>query len=678
MQLRKRDSYPIAFFALVTIALISVATTFLLWDMRSQQLERTRLGTIALTRIYAEQIERNFASADLVLEGVQERMQTSFGSQIALDGEQVRLLLGTRVKWMQQLDALYIADADGWIVNWSLPGPVPRVSIADGNYFPAMRSRDDPGLYVGRPARNVIEKDWVLQLARRINDADGNFRGAVIAEISTDHFEDGFNLMRLDYMRPVALYRSDGTLIASVPQRAGMVGDRPPELGADPLLKPGQDMRFLSHVKGVGSREELTLQAVPKFPLLVSVTNVEDEALAVWRETSIPIIGGVVMVCAMIIFVAALFIRKVRREQRLTHALGEVSDRYQQTVDSVMDAIVGVDEGQRIILFNPAAEKMFGRTTEEVLGRPLVMLIPERYRAAHHARVGEFRKSAIASRAMAPLVAITGLHANGTEFPIESTISQTVVNGRSQQTAVLRDVTETRRAERELVEMNAQLRGLSIAQEKIREQERGRIAGELHDDLGQQLTGLKLDISWLSNRIKDGRLPERDKVDALRQHIDVAIASVRRISTELRPLILNDLGFGEAVAWQAGEFSKRTGITVSLDLAAQDQVISDDLSIALFRITQESLTNVARHSRAAHATIDLSLEDDVLVLTIQDNGQGVDHDQGSGGFGLLGIRERAKAVGGTFTLRNRPEGGAEVRIEIPLDSSIFNKADHEA
>ena len=446
MQLSNRDSYPIAFFALVTIALISVATTFLLWDMRSQQLERTRLGTIALTRIYAEQIERNFASADLVLEGVQERMQTSFGSQVGLDSEQVRLLLGTRVKWMQQLDALYIADADGWIVNWSFPGPVPRISIASGNYFPLMRVHDDPGLYVGRPAHNPVEKNWVLQLARRINDAEGNFRGAVIAEISTDHFEDGFNLMRLDYMRPVALYRSDGTLIASVPQRAGMVGDRPPELGTDPLLKPGQDMRILSHVQGVDKREEFTLAPVPKFPLMVSVTNVQDEALAAWRETSIPIIGGVVMVSAMIIFVAALFIRKVRREQRLTHALGEVSDRYQQTVDSVMDAIVGVDENQRIILFNPAAEKMFGRTTQDVLGRPLSMLIPERYRAAHHADVREFRQSNVASRAMAPLTAITGLHADGTEFPIESTISQTVVNGKSQQTAVLRDVTETRRA----------------------------------------------------------------------------------------------------------------------------------------------------------------------------------------------------------------------------------------
>ena len=107
-------------------------------------------------------------------------------------------------------------------------------------------------------------------------------------------------------------------------------------------------------------------------------------------------------------------------------------------------------------------------------------------------------------------------------------------------------------------------------------------------------------------------------------------------------------------------------------------VTNDDLAIALFRIAQESLTNVARHSRATHVWIQLLLEGEILSLTIQDNGQGVDHEQNTGGFGLLGMRERAKAIGGTFTLRNRPEGGAEVRIEIPLDSFIFKKADHEA
>ncbi len=670
---RKRSHYPIALFALVTITLIALATAFLLWNMRAQQLAHTRMETVGLTRIFAEQTEQNFASADLVLEGVRERMQTSFGSQLALDGEAVHLLLGTRVMWMRQLDVLYVADEEGWIVNSSAELPPGGMSVSKRDYFKEFRATDLAGLFIDRPTRSPGEKEWVIHLARRINDAFGNFRGVVVAVMTTNHFEDGFNMMRLDYSRPVALYRSDGILIASIPHRENMIGDRPPELGSDSLPLVGNEVRFLHHTKNVNDVEEFTLAPVPKFPLLISVTNDEEEALATWRETSIPIVIGVVLMSGMIIFVAALFIRKARAERKLANALGEVSDRYEQTVDSVMDAIVGVNESQNIVLFNPAAEKMFGWSCQQVLGKPLNMLIPPRFHQMHHSHVSGFRHSKVSSRIMAPLISIMGLRADGTEFPIESTISQTEVEGQFQQTAVLRDVTDRRRTERELLEMNEQLRGLSIAQEKIREHERGRIAGELHDDLGQQLTGLKLDIAWLSNRIRDGRLPEHDKVDALRQHIDVAIASVRRIATELRPLVLSDLGFGDALAWQAGEFFKRSGIPVEVDLAAQDLVTNGDLAVGLYRITQESLTNIMRHANASHIGIRLFEENDTLVLTIQDDGVGLPGHRDSGGFGLLGMRERAKSLDATFQLIDGPDGGTTVRVEIALDAPIFTE-----
>ncbi len=668
---RKRSHYPVALFALVTITMIAVATSFLLWNMRLQQLAHTRIETIGLTKIFAEQTERNFASADLVLEGVRERMQTTFGSQLALDGEAVHLLLGTRVMWMHQLDVLYVADDEGWIVNSSTELPAQRMSVAKSDYFKAFRKTDMAGLFIDRPTRQAGEKEWVIHLARRLNDEHGNFRGVVIAVMSTEHIEDGFNMMRLDYSRPVALFRSDGILIASIPHRENMIGDRPPELGRDALPLVGNEVRFLKHKKNVNDLEEFTLAPVPKFPLLISVTNDEEDALATWRETSIPIVIGVVLISGMIIFVAALFIRKARAERKLAHALGEVSGRYEQTVDSVMDAIVGVDETQAIVLFNPAAEKMFGYSSEDVMGKPLITLIPQRFHQMHRTHVNGFRHSKVSSRTMAPLIAIMGLRADGVEFPIESTISQTEVGGQFQQTAVLRDVTERRRAERELLDMNEQLRALSIAQEKIREQERGRIAGELHDDLGQQLTGLKLDIAWLSNRIKDGRLPEHDKIDDLRQHIDVAIASVRRISTELRPLVLSDLGFGEALAWQAGEFSKRCGIPVDLDLAAQALVTNDDLAMGLYRITQESLTNIMRHANASEIEIRLFEENNALVLTIHDDGIGLPDERNGGGFGLLGMRERAKSLDATFQLIGEPDEGTTVRVEISLGAPIF-------
>jgi PAS domain S-box-containing protein len=170
-----------------------------------------------------------------------------------------------------------------------------------------------------------------------------------------------------------------------------------------------------------------------------------------------------VLVCLFITGAAGLLIREVMRQQKLTDELGAAHNRYQHTIDSVMDAIIAVDEMQNITLFNPSAERMFGYEAEKVIGQPLSILLPERFRGAHHGHVQGFKKTDVNSRTMGPQLGIVGLRSDGTEFPIDSTISQTIINGRMQLTAVLRDVTERRRAENELREMNHQLRVLSEA-----------------------------------------------------------------------------------------------------------------------------------------------------------------------------------------------------------------------
>jgi len=268
---------------------------------------------------------------------------------------------------------------------------------------------------------------------------------------------------------------------------------------------------------------------------------------------------------------------------------------------------------------------------------------------------------------MAPQLEITGRHADGSEFPIESTISKSLIGGQLQMTAVLRDVTEHRRAEVELRELNRQLRSLSTSQESVREQERTRISRELHDELGQQLTGLKLSLSWLGTRLKEGRTATPDTVDEMRHQLDTAIASVRRISTELRPLILDDLGFGEAISWQTLEFAKRSDLEVTLNLQAAEDVQGDELATALFRIVQESLTNVARHANATQVKIDLIAEGDKLVLTINDNGQGIQDNAKQGGIGLVSMRERANSIGAQFNIISSPGLGTTIEVTIPLN-----------
>jgi PAS domain S-box-containing protein len=341
-----------------------------------------------------------------------------------------------------------------------------------------------------------------------------------------------------------------------------------------------------------------------------------------------------------------------------------------------MDAIVAIDQYQNIALFNRAAERMFGRAAQEVMGQPVTLLMPPHLARAHQGHVRGFMASGTGSRTMAPMLEITGLRADGSQFPVESTISQTLIDGRRQLTAVLRDVTERRRAEREMHEMNRQLRGLSASLQNIREQERTRIARELHDELGQQLTGLKLELSWLGGRIKDGRPPAADRVDEMRHMLDAAVASVRRLSSELRPLILDDLGFGEAVAWQSGEFAKRTGLQVSLDLQAVERVNAErarsgELPTVLFRIVQESLTNIARHARAENVEIHLIDDGRNLVLTVSDDGQGMADGREPGGFGLVSMRERAASLGGNFAIISGVGLGTTIQVELSLALPIF-------
>ncbi|MDB5882111.1 MAG: hypothetical protein JWP43_1989 [Ramlibacter sp.] len=668
-------SRAVTLLAAVTIVLISLSVVFLLWDLRERELENARVQTVSLAHMFREQTERTFDTADLVLRGVQERMQTAYASKLPLDSTEVHLLLSARIFGMRQLTSMMLVDAQGLVVNSTQAGVALPYSVANSEYFKGFAGGNADGLFIGHPVANRAEGTWTLDLARPFTGPDGRFRGVAVAVMNIPRFDQFYSWMKLSYSRPIALYLDDGTLIASVPHRENMIGDRPPELSRAQLASVDSDVRIVTHLRGDGGREVFALARAGRFPLLVSVTNEEEPALATWRETSIPILSGAVLVCAFIFIAALMLVRELTREAKLARALRDAHDRYHRTIDSLMDAIVAVDRSQNIILFNPAAERMFGVDAEQVFGTPLEQLLPHRARKGHHAHLEGFARSAGASRAMSPNLEIMGLRSDGTEFPIESTISQTLIDGKPQLTAVLRDVTQRRRAEAELREMNRQLRSLSASLQNVREQERSRIAMELHDDLGQQLTGLKLELSWMGGRVKEGRQPTAAEIDAMRHLLDAAIASVRRIATELRPPILDDLGFGEAVTWQAGEFGKRSGLEVVVDLQAADRVEDKGVATALYRIVQESLTNIARHAGASKVEVSLTAEGETLVLTVRDNGTGIDEAarQGSG-IGLVSMRERATALGGQLTIISTPGEGAIITVALPMDAAAAAEA----
>ena len=192
------------------------------------------------------------------------------------------------------------------------------------------------------------------------------------------------------------------------------------------------------------------------------------------------------------------------------------------------------------------------------------------------------------------------------------------------------------------------------------------MAREIHDELGQALTSIKIDLSSLIRQLSIGPEQKR-RTESILRLVDEAIHSVRRISTELRPGILDDLGLVAAVEWAAEDFEARTGTKCRLDLPDEDVLIDQERATALFRIFQETLTNVARHANASQVDVHIFQEEGYLNLEVHDNGKGVSKKQLStgGSLGILGMRERALLLGGVFTMGGAPGKGTTVRARIP-------------
>jgi two-component system, NarL family, sensor histidine kinase UhpB len=460
------------------------------------------------------------------------------------------------------------------------------------------------------------------------------------------------------------------------------------------------------------------------------------------------------------------------------------------------DAILTVDEQHRIVMLDPAAQRMFGCSANEALGSPLSRFIPAPFRDAHAEHIRHFDASGAAERRMGGPRNVTALRADGEEFHVEVTITgvdvlderglarrqftaflkdltdeqslrvenellrtrmraifslapiaiwithdETIAfanqacatlfgaprgealvgrpiypllcpeshepvrnavakaqsggsavvlvseriarpdgsvreveiavaalpdHGRTAVQMVLTDVTERSREKQELERSRRELRRLSANLVDAREEERRRIARELHDELGQRLTALKMELSALG--APGGRSARDRRVGAMLDMVDETVASVRRIATELRPLMLDDLGLNAAIEWLASGWARRMGIAVSLHLDQDFPPVVESVAIAVFRMVQEALTNVARHARATEVRVEIRHEANQLALTVEDNGRGFPERSmyREGSHGLMGIRERAYMLGGQLEIGSSSLGGGRLAVRLPL------------
>jgi signal transduction histidine kinase len=237
----------------------------------------------------------------------------------------------------------------------------------------------------------------------------------------------------------------------------------------------------------------------------------------------------------------------------------------------------------------------------------------------------------------------------------------------NQKQIIIRDSIIIKKSEEKLKNSLEQLRQLSNHIDKVREEERVTISRNLHDDLGQALTAVKIDLGIIKNQINDESVVL--KIDKISGLVSENIKTVQRITAELRPQIIDDLGLEAAIEWHTKEFADRTGIEISLQLD-YDMSISPNTSLILFRIMQESLTNIARHSKASHVTIGLNIKNKIIYFNISDNGIGITEKQinAKKSFGILGMKERASAFGGSLNICNGDDHGTVIKLILPINN----------
>lgn len=340
-------------------------------------------------------------------------------------------------------------------------------------------------------------------------------------------------------------------------------------------------------------------------------------------------------------------------------AIAVSEEKYRTIIEQAADGIFIADENTYLIDVNSAGCRISGYSKDELKKLKFQDVIPSKDLKTNPMQIVKMEKgqSVVNERRL--------ICKDGTFIDVEIS-AQKLLDGGYQ--LFVRDIRERKKADELLQKSYNDIRQLASNLQTIREDERTTIAREIHDELGQQLTGLKMDIYWLSRKIKTTDDEIAGKLKESIQLINETVASVRKIATDLRPSILDDLGLVAALEWQGEEFEKRSGTRVLFINEAGDVTLKPDAISAIFRIYQELLTNVARHANASLVKVLLQKSGNSAFFYFTDNGDGFDPDSitQKKTLGLLGIKERTLLLGGTYEFKSKPGEGSETIISIPL------------
>ena len=438
-----------------------------------------------------------------------------------------------------------------------------------------------------------------------------------------------------------------------------------------------------------GNNYLIYLKSLPHYPgwnvvFLRKLQTISSKITTPIIRTVVPVILGIsFLVGCSVFFLYRRASYDIKRRQIAERALQESEETARALVNASRDRALLLDSKGNILSLNGTAAEALGKPRDELLGVMVFDLFPADIagrREAYHEQV-------VATGAPVHYEDERDGRCLDTHvYPIPD------ANGHISRVALFsRDITERKRAEEELKRAREELKQYSIElEEQVRkrtleirrlsgrimqsqENERAAIARELHDELGQVLTALRMDAVWLGKHLAEEDALARERALTMCELIDKTIDDVRGLAIRLRPGVLDDLGLVEALEWYTDEFKKRTNVTCSFS-ASSLPPLPEHLATAAYRIAQEALTNVARHSSAGHVHVELAAEDGFLVLKVRDDGCGFDihGKEALEGLGLAGMKERAELLDGMLEIQSRPGKGTELRFQVPFRDQAEN------
>lgn len=343
-------------------------------------------------------------------------------------------------------------------------------------------------------------------------------------------------------------------------------------------------------------------------------------------------------------------------------------------IHSAMDAVVVVDARHQIVLVNHKVERMFGYPADHLLEKPLDVLLPSKTAGEQRRRID--RLMAGRPNGRRSKLGLKFLHANGEQLSLRTGVTRISVHGEHYLALILEELAiEPEAKNRARPVRPADLRKWATSSQLASEVEKRRFSKKLYDDIGQRLSVLKLDLDWLENSLPHNPEGFPERVAQMQGLLDHVISLTKNVASALRPPLLDDFGLLPAVEWLADGFGKKTGIRCEVDSNCVALRLGDPVESAIFRLVQEGLANVEKHSHAGSVRVTLTLGDKQLDVMIRDDGIGMPegYENKTGCYGLTAMQERVFVLGGTITIKNTKPHGALVHASIPVQATAHAK-----